>query len=362
MATAQPSGHIALIRNVDGQGRTVCLYDLDTSAISPVSQAHAVGAPVWSPDGAQLAFEIEKSEGTAICLANVDANSSRVIAHTYAWNRDPRWSPDGSRVAYTASNGNGIDDQRIMVYDLATGQETQWGGDVTNIARPVWMPSMLLLYALRPDEQVQWGGGMEGLINGVNWLGGEAWLLAIGWSTEVPGHTTTDPYVLIDDMAGALPKQFLPSPGAYTEWNAEPNASGDCVAFESNDGGDREIFVLTQKGAIDVTNHAAADWNPVWAPDGQWLAFESFRSGRRAIFRVFVDTARVLEVAVSDSSDNWAPAWSPDGRCMSFVSTRTGASKVFITDLDDNTVTPISADATEEYAPAWRPRAENDNS
>ena len=110
----------------------------------------------------------------------------------------------------------------------------------------------------------------------------------------------------------------------YAEWHVEPSPDGSGVAFESNDGGDREIFVLTKKGTADVSNHRAADWAPVWSPKGEWLAFESFRDGRRGIYRVFPQTARVLPVAVSNDADNWWPTWSPNGEWLVFVSNRTG--------------------------------------
>jgi TolB protein len=75
--------------------------------------------PVWSPDGSRIAYLSGAAAGGGVVLAGADGSEPKLIAsgrHTYAW------SPDGSRIALADESG-----QRIFVYELSTGEETELG-------------------------------------------------------------------------------------------------------------------------------------------------------------------------------------------------------------------------------------------
>jgi len=362
---ADLSGQIAYVSGTEQEDQCVCVLDLASGEVARVGPGSRDGPPVWSPDGQWLAFETQRGGGMGVCLARADGSAKVHVPHRFEWNRYPRWSPaesegasgGGLRVAYAANDWREFV-PRIMVYDLESGEESQWGGEAKSLTRPVWMPNMKLLEALQAGQRLLWGGAEEDL-QGQEWLEGESALVAVFLKTEPAGYTT-DVFVLTRDHAAALPEFALPSKGRYAEWAVEPAPDGERVAFESNDGGDREIFVLTKKGAADVSNHRAADWNPVWSPDSEWLAFESFRDGRRGLYRVFPDTARVVPVAVTPEADNWWPTWSPDGRAIAFVSNRTGDTELFVADLTEKgeggaKTRRITEHPGLDYAPAWRP-------
>lgn len=359
------SGQMAYVSGTEQEDQCVCVMDLASGAVTRVGPGSRDGAPVWSPDGQWLAFETNRGGGMGICLARHDGSERLDVPHRFEWNRRPRWSPAGPkeapggalRVAY-ASNDWREFVPRIMVYDLESGTETQWGGEAASLTRPVWMPNMKLLDALQAGQQLLWGGP-ETDLTGQEWLEGESALVAVFFK-KGPAGFTTDLFLLTEDHAAGLPEFALPSRGRYAEWAVEPSPDGERVAFESNDGGDREIFVLTKKGSDDVSNHRAADWNPVWSPDSEWIAFESFRDGRRGLYRVYPDTARVLPVAVTPEADNWWPTWSPDGRALAFVSNRTGDPELFVADLTKKgeggaKTRRLTEHPGLDYAPAWRP-------
>jgi Tol biopolymer transport system component len=53
----------------------------------------------------------------------------------------------------------------------------------------------------------------------------------------------------------------------------------------------RDIWTIPASGgtAVSVTNDAAVDWNPIWAPDGACLYFASDRGGSMNLWRVAID-------------------------------------------------------------------------
>jgi Tol biopolymer transport system component len=169
-------------------------------------------------------------------------------------------------------------------------------------------------------------------------------------------NVTTQIYAVTLRHAFAIPSAAMPSEGRYAEWAARPDVKGQRVAFESNDGGDREIFAATTDGAFDLSNHHAADWNPVWAPSGQWLAFESFRGGTRGIYRAHRETARNESIAVSEAGDFWGAAWSPDARWIACAGNPDGSPQIYVANVGNGEMRRVTHDDAVSFdAPAWRP-------
>lgn len=322
LCSAAPTGQVAYVSGLDQAHQVVCVQDLATGTVTRVGPGHCDGPPVWSPTGKWLAFESEQGDGTAIYVVKPDGSGLRPLNHANPWNTQPSWSPDGTRLAYASGIGP---ESRVMVYDLESNTETPWGGAVKGLMRPVWMNS--------------------GSIAAVGLI-------------RLPQHKDRLSVDLFGVTAEGVYK-LPPSATRYFEWAVEPTANGRRIAYESNDGGDREIFffglTFAKRGVTDVSNNRAADWNPVWSPDGKWLAFESFRSGRRGIYRSFIETSRVDPVAASKDYNNWAPAWSPDGRWFAFTSDRSGRPGVYICDFYGRHVRRVSASDVSAGGPAWRP-------
>ena len=344
-------GEIAFVSGTEQEDQCVCVVDSVSGEVRRVGPGRRDGAPAWSPDGAWLAFETHAEGGAhAIYICRADGGEGRLLTHQFAWNHTPRWSPDGKRLAYAADADMGMQ-QAVVVYDLETASETVWAGGKPGFMRPVWMSNIDLMKALQADTELAWEGVdtavmLEEVEHGA--------LLAIGLVGE-PGALSTEIFLLTPTQAAPLFTLVDPDTARYAEWAVEPGPKGRAIAYESNDGGDREIFVLGSRGIADVSNDAAADWNPVWASDEKRLAFESFRGGRRGVYRLFVDTARVYTVDAGPGYDAWAPCWSPEGERIAYVSDKSGQPQIYVAGLDNKESHVLTSGPAFALAPAWRP-------
>lgn len=353
-AAELPEGRIAYVSGPRQSEREVRVLDLATGAVETVCPKGAHLAPTWSPDGAWLAFESlhDDGSGSVVRIVRADGSELQSLRHARSWNRRPAWGPESDRVAYSSSDGDPREEV-IQVYDIATGAETVWGGGQGGLVAPVWLGRKSLLVPVLQARMKELGGREY-----------EAWsrvvpdpantLLCVGMAPEA-GRLSSALYVVTPDHALPLPAVALPSEGAYEEWGIRMSPNGRQVAFETNDGGDREIYVTSHKGAFCVSNHREADWNPVWSPDGNRIAFESFRGGRRGVYLVNPDTARVDPVQAPADADVWGPSWSPDGHWLAVVTNQSGGADIAVTSREGDVLQVVASDAVDALAPAWRP-------
>ncbi len=84
------------------------------------------------------------------------------------------------------------------------------------------------------------------------------------------------------------------------------------IVFQSDMDGDAEIYLLTNRGVVRLTDN---DWNdeyPRWSPDGRRIAFAANPGGAYDIFIMEADGSGVSRVTNSPR-DEVEPAWAPDG-------------------------------------------------
>lgn len=145
-ANLSPSGKRAIVE-ARGEIFTIPVENGDVRNLTRSSDA-ADRAPVWSPDGAQVAWFSDEDGQYALKLTNQDGLSEvRTISigeSKMAWT--PTWSPDGSRIAFVD------DDVRVRVIEVESGNISTVDEGGINIERSqmglTWSPdSKWLAYA-----------------------------------------------------------------------------------------------------------------------------------------------------------------------------------------------------------------------
>ncbi|MBM4195444.1 MAG: amidohydrolase, partial [Gemmatimonadetes bacterium] len=95
---------------------------------------------------------------------------------------------------------------------------------------------------------------------------------------------------------------------------------------------------------------------PVWSPDGRWIAFQGYRDGGWDIWAVSADGS-VLRRLTSGPYDDREPAWSPDSKHIAFSSDRADAGNynVWTLEIATGTLKQVTTDRGDDFMPTWGP-------
>lgn len=118
------------------------------------------------------------------------------------------------------------------------------------------------------------------------------------------------------------------------------------------------IWVVPTDGgtAIRLTNDDQDATRPAWSPDGELIAFQSYRDGNFHIWTIRPDGTELTQ-HTSGRRDHREPCWFPDGTGLAISSDRagTGTYAIFRLDLTSGNIEPIGDDAGEKGEPTISP-------
>ena len=147
----------------------------------------------------------------------------------------------------------------------------------------------------------------------------------------------------------------LTGPGQSPKWSPD----GEKIAFVSYRDGNLKIFVMDADGnnRTRLTKDSGGNASPAWSPDGEKIAFHSTRDGNHEIYVMEADGSNQTRLT-NDSGDNDTPAWSPDGEKIAFHSIRDGNQEIYVMEADGSNQTRLTNDSAGDARPAWSPDGE----
>ncbi len=148
--------------------------------------------------------------------------------------------------------------------------------------------------------------------------------------------------------------------GAWDDVDPAISPDGQRVAFASDRSGawDLHVLDLLTGETTQLTDDAEYDGNPSWSPDGAWLAYEHFADGNQEIFIQPIDGSVDPVLITAGNGADYAPAWRPNAQQIAFVSDRGGSPQIWSVDLEvegDARFQNLVENANIQNSPAWSP-------
>lgn len=271
-----------------------------------VADGQASMHPVWSPDGAWIAFT--RAGYTGLWLADADGRTIRQLTDAPAAGFGFSWSPDGTALVTRTARLDGrrrLDAVTVFALDGTATALTDERAAMTDVPR--WIGPRHV--ALRTDD------------------GLDVYALDVG-ARAVP----TESFVIAQPDGGLALAQ--PATGALREvgpfqetrvLNVTPSPDGARVAFEVYGG---NLFVMDRDGTNVIDLGAGS--RPTWSPDGRWIAVMTTQDDGHtftAADLVAVRSDGSARVVLTQTPDRLEmnPSWSPDGRRIAFDDAADGA-------------------------------------
>jgi len=288
--TGGGSGILAYVSESTGSPQ-IWLLDVSSGVTTQLTDmTDGACQPDWSPDGSQLVFtspcETKRSRypGSRLYVINVENGELTPLPASLEGNFDPAWSPDGDWIAYTSIiNGK----MQLIKTDLSDLSSILLSDGNYDDAGPTWSSDgkQLAFVRVRSVSQI-WIMDADG-DNAVQFT------LSGAIDNSAPEWYPNENLILFSQVLGlgSPSKQLfgmrLEDIGEAEEYTILPSANSEYIPLMDNvnvspDGYWlafdywyydvlSDIYMMTFPGAnlIQLTDHPAMDYDPVWKPPAQ---------------------------------------------------------------------------------------------
>ena len=366
-----PDGHtVAFTSDRDGQPR-IWLKQVSGEGEAPLTTGPD-DFPRFSPDGTQVLFSRPDEAGISLYRAAVLGGEARRLLEGAT---EGDWSPDGKRIAFVRLQSEGGQTVSVVGVAAADGSEPREVAKVPGGLRAPRVAPDGRTIAVVPVPGALLAGAQQGaLLVGVEdgrvrtlpapdprrSISAAAWTAAaevvyLQAESVVSAAGSTAMLVRQDAGSGRVVSQsWSPSSALVLDVLADGRVVFDTRSPRQNL---REVTLASGgDGAASarwLSRGESTDRQPVYSPDGEWVAFSSNRGGGMNLWLVSTATGKLRRV--TESHVNWDPAFTRDGRRLLWSSNRGGNFEIWTADVDGGGARQVTQDGGNAENPTATP-------
>jgi Tol biopolymer transport system component len=359
LALSPDGTHLVYLASVDGVSQ-LWLRPLASTTARPLAGTEDARFPFWSPDSRSIGFFTRRE------LKRIDLGGGR--PQTVVNDVDGRggtWNADGtilfaaanrqlSRVAETGGEATlitNLDPLQLPFYPrfLPGGRQFLFFAGNVQETRGIYFGSLDSDQVTRlaasdtagaflPPGWLVWGHGStlwaQRLDLKSRALAGDRVMLADRLPIGAAGAFSVSDTGLVAyrtriaagrrqlawfDRSGTL-LDVLGAPDERGFFSPRVSPNGRRVAASHVVEGNQDIYLIDGARTTRFTTDAAAEFFPVWSPDGKQIAFGSNPTGIHDVYLKPAGGAGEPELAVESAQRKWPTDWSRDGRFILFES------------------------------------------
>jgi len=364
-----------IARGSDGQTR-VWIRSLDTIDVRPLDGTDGAGDAFWSADSRSIAFaipgklkKIEAAGGPPLPICDI----SNLIGGSWSRSDEVIFGTVDGMVQVAGSGGNAVPltegtaavfpaflpDMRHFFYTRPGGNPNQTGIYLASTdTKPTEQPATRLLADISPTIYSPSSDPAVGyllFLRGASAIGGAGTLMAQPFdpqhlklageavpiaegvslfsasSTGILVYSKGSQAGTLVGMRGIVQGQLtwfdrdgkvlgtFADPGSYRTLALSPD--GKRIAFDRADPQNPNVrnlwlYEFARGVTTRFTFDSAAEFDPVWSPDGSRIAFTSARGGVFDLYQKTSDMAGEDEALYKSEDAKASSSWSPDGRFL----------------------------------------------
>jgi eukaryotic-like serine/threonine-protein kinase len=391
-----PDGNsIYFVKDQQGEKNVSSLYRAPVLGGSPERIIHDIGSGVsFSPDRARFVFvRYKRNEGEAdLLIANADGSGEKLLSKQTTRLRAPAWSPDGKSIVAAEYIASEAALSALDLFDSSTGEKKTFKNSEMALDSPVWLPDQSAVLVVTSGRDSNFNRDQLGIIsypegvyrpitNDTNSypsisLSADGKTIATvesqyfgtlqtaSWDPKEAGKPVTISSRPPTNSFGWTPdgKLLVEQENGIFQMNADGSNRAaalhdDVPSFGpiSCDQGRYIIFASASRGGGNSLNiwrtdatggglkqltTGTDDAPAMCSPDGKWLVYASYDSGKFVAKRVSVDggTPKQLSEALLTCG---CVNVSPDGKYLAFQTQPTTGGAIVIKILDFDTLQPV---------------------